>query len=99
MALQLIGGVQQVIYTAPASIPTSTLDVVSYFVRDQIGAVLLGGSNVMLDPGPVLTSAPPGVVGHGQKVAVGSVTPGDCRGYRNAESVECAGQWCACPQW
>ena len=37
LALQLVGGVEEVIYTAPATVAASTLDAVSYTVTDQLG--------------------------------------------------------------
>jgi plastocyanin len=70
-------GTQQVIYTAPSSVVTSTLDAVSYIVTDQHhDAVAAGSSNVQLDAGPTIAAATPSVLEDSQTTVVGTVTPG-----------------------
>ena len=77
LSLQQVSGVNEVIYTQPASIVASTTDAVSCTVRDQHNdAVASGSATVTLDAGPTLASTPPSKIGHGQTVTVGTVTPG-----------------------
>jgi autotransporter-associated beta strand protein len=52
----VVNGVQQVIYTAPASIAASGLDNVSYTVSDEYNNVATGSSSVPVDIGPKVTS-------------------------------------------
>ena len=71
------GGVQQVIYTAPGSIPASAVDDVSYTISDQFGHTLVDTStDVQLDAGPTIAPAIPAVVEKGQTTVVGTVTAG-----------------------
>ena len=52
-------GIQQVIYTAPASIPASTKDVVSYQVKDQKNGTSASlTASVQLDAGPSIALLP-----------------------------------------
>ena len=77
LALQLVNGVEEVIYTAPSTIAASTLDTVSYTISDQHnGAMATGSASVQLDAGPSITSVTPSVVEKGQTTEVGAVTPG-----------------------
>jgi hypothetical protein len=43
-----VGGVQQVIYTAPATIAASTVDAVTYTVTDEYNDVAMGSNSVQL---------------------------------------------------
>ena len=47
LALQLVGGVEEVIYTAPATVAASTLDAVSYTVTDQHNDAVATGSSTI----------------------------------------------------
>ena len=77
LALQLVNGVEEVIYTAPSVIAASTLDRVSYTISDQHNdAMATGSASVQLDAGPSITSVTPSVVEKGQTTEVGTVTPG-----------------------
>jgi RTX calcium-binding nonapeptide repeat (4 copies) len=76
LALQLVNGVEEVIYTAPSAIPMSTLDKVSYTITDQFNDVASGSVAVQLDAGPSITSVTPSVVEKGQATEIGTVTPG-----------------------
>ena len=80
VSLQLVNGVEEVIYTAPASIPASTIDAVSYTVTDEYNDVAIGSANVQLDAGPIAGTASI-TVGHNQtldetSLVDGLVTPG-----------------------
>lgn len=58
-------GTQQVIYSAPASVPASTIEVVSYSVSDQHNDVIVtDNEDVLVDPGspPGATAFPSGAV-------------------------------------
>ena len=71
-------GTQQVIYTAPASIPTSGTDSVSYVVTDSDGTSSISSAQtVILDGGPTIAAAIPGVVEQTQTTVIGTVTPGE----------------------
>jgi Ca2+-binding RTX toxin-like protein len=77
LALQLVGGVEEVIYTAPPTIATSTPDTVSYTISDQHNdAMAAGSASVQLDAGPSITAVTPSVVENGQTTEIGIVTPG-----------------------
>jgi Ca2+-binding RTX toxin-like protein len=77
VTLQLVNGVEEVIYTAPSAIAASTLDTVSYTIRDQHNdAMATGSASVQLDAGPSITSVTPSVVEKGQTTEIGTVTPG-----------------------
>jgi probable HAF family extracellular repeat protein len=77
LALQLVNGVEEVIYTAPSQISASTVDAVSYTITDQYNDVAPSGSvAVQLDAGPSITSVTPSVVENGQTTEIGTVTPG-----------------------
>jgi ABC-type Na+ efflux pump permease subunit len=77
LALQLVNGVEEVIYTAPSTIAVSTLDTVSYTISDQHNdAIATGSASVQLDAGPRITSVTPSVVEKGQTTELGTVTPG-----------------------
>jgi hypothetical protein len=82
VSLQLVNNVEEVIYTAPASIPASTTDAVSYSVHDQLnnavqaGVVQTCSATVQLDAGPAITPVVPVVVEKGQSTEIGIVTPG-----------------------
>jgi hypothetical protein len=76
-AVQASDGTQQVIYTAPASIASSTTDAVSYTVKDQHNvAVASGSGNVQLDAGPTIAAATLTVIAQGHTEVIGTVTPG-----------------------
>lgn len=56
-------GVQNILYTAPKSVPTSAQDQISYIIREaEQGTQTAGSSIVTLDPGPALTLATPSPV-------------------------------------
>jgi hypothetical protein len=77
VSLQLVNNVEEVIYTAPASIPASTTDDVSYQVTDQQdGTSAAGSADVQLDAGPSIAAVTPSVVEQGQSTEIGTVTPG-----------------------
>ena len=81
-------GTQQILYTAPTDLATSSVDAVSYVINDQHGVLgggptyplsgsLVGGiASVTLDAGPTLAVAEPVVVEQGQTTVLGTVTPG-----------------------
>ncbi len=69
-------GIQQVIYTAPASISQSVIDAVTYTINESDGASATGSANVQLDAGPSITPVTPSVVEAGQTTEIGAVTPG-----------------------
>src|SRR6202021_1866980 len=71
-----INGVQQVIYTAPASIETSVVDAVSFTVADEYDGIASGSAQVPLDAGPAIATATPAVVENGQTTIIGTVTAG-----------------------
>jgi hypothetical protein len=53
LALKLVNGVEEVIYTAPSAIAASIVDAVSYTVSDQHNdAMAMGSADVQLDAGP-----------------------------------------------
>ena len=56
--------------------PASGTDTVTYTVKDQLGDIATGTVTVTVDPGPIVVTAIPAKIGHGQSVQVGSVTPG-----------------------
>jgi Ca2+-binding RTX toxin-like protein len=77
LALQLVNGTEEVIYTAPAAVAAGTQDTVSYTVADQNNDVAASGSvAVQLDAGPSITAVTPSVVEKGQTTVIGTVTPG-----------------------
>lgn len=75
--LQLVRGVEEVIYNSPKSIPASTTDTVSYFVVDSGGLPSSAQSTVTLDAGPILIFVSPPVLEKGQTAEIGSVAPGE----------------------
>ena len=68
-------GTQQVVYTAPAAVPASATDAVSYTIAEN-GLSVPGSANVQLDAGPSITPATPSAVGQGKTTVIGTVTPG-----------------------
>ena len=71
-------GTQQIIYTAPSTVPSSTTDAVGYTITDQYDDVVASQSaTVTLDAGPALVTATPGTVEQGQTTILGTVTPGE----------------------
>jgi hypothetical protein len=76
LAFQLVNGVEEVIYTAPATVAASMLDAVSYTVTDQLGGTATGSASVQLDGGPTIASVTPAVVKKGQSTEIGTVAPG-----------------------
>jgi hypothetical protein len=77
VSLQLVNGIEEVIYTAPASIATSSTDALSYQITDQHNdAIATGSASVQLDAGPAITSATPSAVEKGQTTIIGTVAPG-----------------------
>jgi type VI protein secretion system component Hcp len=65
LALQLVGGVEEVIYTAPPAIAATAVDTVSYTISDQNGATATDSASVQLDAGPTAGTTSI-VVGHNQ---------------------------------
>ena len=61
-----------VTYTAPTVGP----DGFTYTVEDQWGDIATGTVAVTVDPGPQVIITVPAEIGHGQTIAVGTVTPG-----------------------
>jgi len=61
-----------VTYTAPVAGP----DGFTYTVEDQWGDIATGTVAVTVDPGPEVITTVPAEIGHGQTIAVGTVTPG-----------------------
>ncbi len=76
LSLLLVKGVEEVIYTAPATVAGSGLDAVSYTVADQYGDTANGSASVQLDAGPKLSAVTPAVVEQGQSTEIGSVAAG-----------------------
>ena len=68
-------GAQPILYTAPASVTASTLDLVSFAISEN-GASSLGSAMVQLDPGPAVASQAPVPVEIGQFTLIGTATPG-----------------------
>ena len=68
-------GTQQVIYTAPGSVPVSTTDAVSYTVAEN-GVSAAGAASVQLDAGPSVAPQTPSVMENSQTTIIGTVTPG-----------------------
>ncbi len=68
-------GTQQVIYTAPASIPASAVDTVNYSVTEN-GASVTSSASVQLDAGPSVTMQPFALAGANKPVTVAKATPG-----------------------
>ena len=52
VSLQLLNGVEEVIYTAPASVAAGMLDNVSYAISDQYNDTATGSSTVPVAPAP-----------------------------------------------
>ena len=70
-------GSQQVIYTAPYSVPQSVIDDVGYSITDQHGgAVATGSASVQLDAGPLITASTPSTIEAGQTTMIGTAAPG-----------------------
>jgi hypothetical protein len=77
LQLQLVGGVQEIIYTAPATVAVSTTDNVAYQVKDtNNNTMTTGTASVVLDAGPVITPLAPQAVTQGQATVIGTVAPG-----------------------
>jgi Ca2+-binding RTX toxin-like protein len=70
LALQLVNGVEEVIYTAPSQIAASTLDTVSYTITDQHKDAVAARSNTV-PVAPAGDSIYVGTAGH--SISVGSV--------------------------
>ena len=62
LSLQLVGGVEEVIYTAPANITTSGTDTVTYTITDADNLTANGTGTITLDAGPTITAVTPSVV-------------------------------------
>jgi len=69
-------GSQQVIYTAPASIPVSTTDTVDFLITESDGISVDIESVATLDAGPSLMPQTPSLVGPNQSTVIGVATPG-----------------------
>ena len=81
VSLLSVGGAEEVIYTAPASVVSSGTDAVSYTVSDQSGLSANGTATVQLDSGPSVATGGALIIGHGQMQDVTAlldslVTPG-----------------------
>ena len=71
-------GTQQIIYAAPANVPSSTTDTVGYTITDQYDDVVASQpATVILDAGPALATATPDAVEQGQTTILGTVRPGE----------------------
>ena len=62
LAWQLVDGVEEVIYTAPVTVPASMLDVPSKTVTDQLGGTATGSSTIPVASGT--SSIIVGTAGH-----------------------------------
>jgi hypothetical protein len=72
-----VNGVEEVIYTAPASISPSTTVLLSYQISDQhADASASGSATVQLDAGPTVTALAVSSVQNGQSTEIATVTPG-----------------------
>ncbi len=77
LALAVVGGVTEVVYTAPSSIARSGADLVNYTVTDQNGGSATNTpSYVRLDNGPTVAAAMPGAVVAGQSMVIGTAYAG-----------------------
>ena len=76
LSLRLAGGVEEVIYTAPATVAASTPDAVTYSVNDQFGDTTSGTASIQLDAGPTITAVAPSVVEQNHSEEIGTVAPG-----------------------
>jgi hypothetical protein len=76
LSLRLVGGVEQVIYAAPATVAASTPDAVTYSVNDQFGDTTSGAASIQLDAGPTITAVAPSVVEQNHSEEIGTVAPG-----------------------
>ena len=70
-----MSGVEEVNYTAPASVVASATDTVSYTVTEN-GVAATGNASVQLDAGPSITAVTPTAVEKGQTTEIGTVSPG-----------------------
>jgi hypothetical protein len=70
-------GTQQVIYTAPACIPASTRDAVSYTIKESDGATATSPpTSVQLDSGPFIALLPFAPGAANKAITIATVTPG-----------------------
>jgi hypothetical protein len=79
VSLQLIGGQESVVYTAPTSIPGgSGQATINYIVSDQHNdATAVGSATVQLvTPPPTVTLSSSGTIEQGQTIVLATVTPG-----------------------
>ncbi len=72
----LANGTQQITYTAPLGITTSSEQTLTYVVDDQNWVGNFYTNTVQLDAGPVITAVPSGDVENNQIVVIGTVAPG-----------------------
>ena len=77
VSLQLVDGIEQILYTAPAAIAANAIDTVGYSIVDQHGAVIASRTAaVSLDVGAAIVPAGDAVLEQGQTAVLGTVTPG-----------------------
>ena len=77
LALAVVGGVTEVVYTAPSAIARSGADLVNYTVTDQNGGSATSASTyVRLDNGPTSSALPPSAVVAGQSTIIGTAYAG-----------------------
>ena len=71
-------GLYQILYTAPAVVPTNGVVPLAYTISDQTGKNTVSGSAsaIVTDPMPTLLAQPETVVESGQSIVIGIVTPG-----------------------
>ena len=76
LSLRLVGGVEEVIYAAPAIITASAPDAVTYSVSDQFDDTTSATASIQLDAGPTITAVAPSVVEQNHSEEIGTVAPG-----------------------
>ena len=79
LGLKKVGSVEEVVFTAPGTIPMSALDTINYGVVEHhmtATGTVTTTATVQLDSGPTVTVVTPGTVENGQTTIIGMVTPG-----------------------
>jgi CRISPR-associated endonuclease Cas1 len=76
LSLRLVGGVEEVIYTAPATVAASTTDAVTYSVNDEFGDTTSGTASIQLDAGPTIAAVTPSVLEQNHSEEIGTIAPG-----------------------
>ena len=76
LSLRLVGGVEEVIYAAPATVAATMPDAVTYSVNDQFGDTASGTASIQLDAGPTIAGVVPSVLEQNHSEEIGTVAPG-----------------------